>query len=74
MAMQEEEQLLMMMQMLTQKIHYVVHTEDNENHIEITLKTDSLEAAQLLPPLREGIVTNVTQMLYQMFAMNGERV
>jgi len=70
---QQREQL-MRMQTLTQRIRYVVHTEDDENRVEFTLKTDDPEAAQLLPQLREGIVASVTQMLYQMFAMSGERV
>jgi len=70
---QQKEQL-MKMQTLTRKIRYVVHTEDAENRVEVTLKTDDPEAAQLLPQLREGIVTSVTQMLYTMFAMEGERI
>ncbi len=74
MTIRGKEQLLMKMRMMTPKIHYVVHTEDNENRIEITLKTDSAEVAQLLPPLREGIVTCVVQILYEMFAVTGERV
>ena len=65
---------MMKMQALSQKIKYIVHTEDSENRVEVTLKTDDPEAAQLLPQITEGIVTSVTQMLYQMFAMNGERV
>ena len=65
---------MMKMQVLSQKIKYIVHTEDSENRVEVTLKTDDPEAAQLLPQITEGIVTSVTQMLYQMFAMNGERV
>ncbi len=65
---------LMKMQPFTEKIHYIIHTEDGANRIEITLKTDSPESAQLLPQLSEGIVTCVAQMLYQMFAMTGERV
>jgi hypothetical protein len=65
---------LMKMQVLTQRIHYVIHTEDNENRVEVTLRTDDPEAAQLLPQLCEGVVTSVTQMLYQMFAMTGERI
>lgn len=70
---QQKEQL-MKMQVFTQKIKYVIHTEDSENRVEVTLKTDDPEAAQLLPQLQEGIVTSVTQMLYQMFSMEGERV
>jgi hypothetical protein len=42
--------------------------------VEITLKTDDPMAAQLIPQIREGIVDSATQMLYQMFAMEGERV
>ena len=70
---QQREQL-MKMQVLTQKIKYKVHTEDNENRVEVILKTDDAEAAQLIPQIREGIVDSITQMLYQMFAMTGERV
>lgn len=70
---QQREQMAKMQQ-FTQKIKYVVHTEDKENRVEVSLKTDDPEAAQLLPQIREGIVESVTQMLYQMFAMTGERV
>ena len=68
---QQQEQLTRM-QVLTQNISYIIHTEDNR--VEIILKTDDPEAAQLIPQLQEGIVGSATQMLYQMFAMGGERV
>ncbi len=68
---QQREQL-MQAQQFTKKIKYVVHTEGNR--IEISLVTEDKEAAQLLPQIEEGIVTSVTQMLYTMFAMSGERV
>jgi len=61
-------------QVLTQRIKYVVHTEDNEHRVEVSLKTDDSEAIQMLPQITEGIVASVTQMLYQMFGMTGERV
>jgi len=70
---QQREQLIKM-QVFTQRIKYIIHTEDGENRLEVTLKTDNPEAAQLIPQIREGIVDSITQMLYQMFAMNGERV
>jgi len=60
------------MQVYTQHIRYVIHTE--ENGIEITLKTDNPEAAPLVPELQEGMVTCVTQLFYQMFGMEGERI
>ncbi len=68
---QQREQL-MQAQQFTKKIKYVVHTEGNR--IDISLVTDDKEASQLLPQIEEGIVTSVTQMLYTMFAMSGERV
>jgi len=70
---QQREQLASMQQ-LTRNIQYVVHTEDSENRVEVTLKTEDPQAAELIPQIREGIVDSVTQMLYQMFAMTGERV
>jgi hypothetical protein len=70
---QQREQLARM-QVLSKKIRYIVHTEDKENRVEIILKTDDPEAAKLLPQIREGLVDSSTQMLYQMFAMQGERV
>ena len=70
---QQREQLARTQQ-ITKNVKYIVHTEDSENRVEVTLKADDPEAAQLLPQLQEGIVTSVTQMLYQMFAMQGERV
>jgi len=68
---QQREQLVQAQQ-FTKKIKYVVHTEGNR--IEFSLVTDDKEAAQLLPQIQEGIVSSVTQMLYTMFAMSGERV
>ena len=68
---QQREQL-MQAQQFTKKIKYVVHTEGNRT--EISLVTDDKEAVQLLPQIQEGIVSSVTQMLYTMFAMSGERV
>jgi len=68
---QQREQLVQA-QRFTRKIKYVIHTEGNR--IEFSLITDDKEAAQLLPQIQEGIVNSVTQMLYTMFAMSGERV
>ena len=68
---QQQEQLVNM-QVLTKKISYIIHTEDDL--VGITLKTEDAEAANLIPQLQEGIVTSVTQMLYQLFSMAGERV
>jgi hypothetical protein len=68
---QQREQLVQAQQ-FTRKIKYVVRTEGNR--IEFSLITDDKEAAQLLPQIQEGIVNSVTQMLYTMFAMSGERV
>lgn len=67
---QQQEQLVSM-QALTKKIGYIIHTEGDL--VNITLKTDDPEAAKLIPQLQEGIVTSVTQMLYQLFSMEGER-
>lgn len=60
------------MQQFTEKIKYIVHTDDSG--VEISLQTDDLEAAKLIPQIQEGIVSSVTQMLYTMFTMTGERV
>ena len=68
---QQREQLVQAQQ-FTRKIKYIVRTEGNR--IEFSLITDDKEAAQLLPQIQEGIVNSVTQMLYTMFAMSGERV
>lgn len=68
---QQREQLVQA-QRFTRKIKYVVHTEGSR--IEFSLITDDKEAAQLLPQIQEGIINSVTQMLYTMFAMSGERV
>ena len=68
---QQKEQLARMQQ-LTKVIRYVVHTEDTR--VEVSLNTEDAEAAQLVSQIQEGIVTSITQMLYQMFAMEGERV
>ncbi len=70
---QQREQLAKM-QIFTKNVKYIVHTEDSENRVEVTLKTDDPQATQLLPQIREGIVNSITQMLYELFAMNGERI
>ena len=70
----EQREKLAQMQQVTKNIRYVVHTDDAANRVEITLQTDDPVAAQLIPQIREGIVDSATQMLYQMFAMAGERI
>lgn len=60
------------MQKLSVKIKYIVHTEGNR--VEFILETADAEAAKFIPKVEEGIVAAVTQMLYTMFAMNGERI
>ncbi|GEM_PF-2693574 len=69
---QYQREQLAKMQQFTRNIKYVVHTEDNR--VEVSLETEDPHAAQLIPQLQEGIVTSVTQMLYTMFDMKGERV
>ncbi len=68
---QQREQLAKMQQ-FTRKIKYIVHTDDER--VEVSLKTDDPESANLIPQIQEGIVSSVTQMLYTMFDMTGERV
>jgi len=70
---QQREQLAKMQQ-FTKNVKYIVHTEDSENRVEVSLKTDDPQAVQLLPQIREGIVNSITHMLYQIFSMEGERV
>lgn len=67
---QQQEQLAKM-QVLTQNVKYIIHTENNR--VEVSLETDDPEAAKLFPQLQEGMVNSITQMLYQLFAMSGER-
>lgn len=68
----QQQELLQKMQQFTKRMKYVIHTEGNK--VEVSIDTEDAEAAQLIPQLQEGIVTSVTQMLYLMFAMHGERV
>lgn len=74
MATPQQREQIAKMQVFSKNIKYIIHTDDNENRVEVSLKTDDPQAAQLLPQIREGIVDSVTQMLYQMFAMTGERI
>ena len=60
------------MQVFTQKIHATVHSDGNR--LEVTLNTDDAEAAKLIGQLIEAMVGTITQMLYQLFAVTGERV
>ncbi len=68
----QQREMLVHAQQFTKKIKYVVHTEGNR--IELSLITDDKEAAQLLSQIQEAMVISVTQMLYSMFAMSGERI
>lgn len=68
---QQREQMAKMQQ-FTKKIKYIVHTDDGR--VEVSLKADDPESANLIPQIQEGIVSSVTQMLYTMFDMTGERV
>jgi len=74
MATPQQREQLAKAQQFTKHIKYIVHTEDSQNRLEFTLKTDDPQAAQLIPQLQEGIVASVTQMLYTLYAMEGERV
>ncbi len=74
MATPQQREQIAKMQVFSKNIRYIIHTDDNESRVEVSLKTDDPQAAQLLPQIREGIVDSVTQMLYQMFAMTGERI
>ena len=70
---QQREQLARM-QELSKRIRYIVHTDDAQNRIQITLKADDPESTQLIPQILEAMVGSTTQMLYQLFAMEGERI
>jgi len=74
MATPQQREQLTKMQQFTKNVKYIVHTDDNANRVEVTLKTTDPQAVQLLPQIREGIVSSVAQMLYVMFGMEGERV
>ncbi len=68
---QQKEQLAKMQQ-FTKNVKYIIHTEGTK--VEVSLETADPQAAQMIPQLQEGIVGSVTQMLYTMFDMKGERV
>jgi hypothetical protein len=70
----QQQQQFIKMQEYTKKIHYIIHTEDSENRVEVSLVTEDPEAAQLLSQIKETIVNGITQTLYQFFGMSGERV
>jgi len=74
MANPHQREQILKAQQVGRNIKYVIHTDDQKNRIEITFKTDDPEASQLLPQISEGMVAAVTQLLFQMFAMSGERV
>ncbi len=73
-ATREQREALEKMQPFTRKIKYVIHTDDEKHRVEVSLLTDDQESMTLLPQLQEGIVDSITQMLYTMFDMSGERV
>jgi hypothetical protein len=63
---------LAQMQSVTSRIKARVHTEANRE-IRVYLDTDDAEAAQWLPQVTEGLVGSVSQALYQLFGITGER-
>ena len=67
-----QQEQLAMMQVYTTKIHYVLHTEDNR--MEISLQTEDAEAENFVPQLQEAMVGCISQVLYHMFGIQGERV
>ena len=69
----QQRQKLAEMQEVTRNISYVVHTEDDENRIEVTLESEDPEAILVIPQIREAVVDSITQTLYTMFAMSGKR-
>ena len=70
----QQTEMLAMLQHFTRNIKYVIHTDDDQNRIEVTLSTDSKDCAQLIPQLRELFILMVIRTFYHMFAMKGERV
>jgi hypothetical protein len=68
----QQQEELAKAQQFTKHIKYIVHTD--EGKVEFTLQTDKPQSAQLIPQLLEGIVASVTQMLYTLYAMEGERI
>ena len=74
MANSEQREQILKAQEVGRNIKYVIHTDDDENRIEITFNTDDPEAVEFLAQVSEGMVTAITQLLFQMFAMSGERI
>lgn len=68
----QQQEVLEKIQAISQNINAQIKTSDNE--VQISLKTDNPEAAQLVPQIQEALVNSIAQTLYQMFNITGKRV
>ena len=66
----EQQEMLKRVKSVSQKITARVKT--GENGLELELNTDDPEASQVIPQIREALVSCVAATLYQMFAIGGE--
>lgn len=68
----QQQEALKRIQAVSQNISAQIKTSDNQ--LQVWLKTDDPEAAQLLPQIQEALVNSIAGTLYQMFNISGERV
>ena len=68
----QQQETLKKIQAVSQHINAQIKSSDNE--LQVSLKTENPEAAQLVPQIQEALVNSIAQTLYQMFNITGERV
>jgi len=67
----QQQEVLQRIQAVSKNINAEIKTSDNQ--LQVWLKTDNPEAAQLVPQIQEALVSSIANTLYQMFNIIGQR-
>ena len=67
----QQQEVLQRIQAVSKNINAEIKTSDNQ--LQVWLKTDNPEAAQLVPQIQEALVNSIANTLYQMFNISGQR-
>jgi hypothetical protein len=67
----QQQEVLQRIQAVSKNINAEIKTSDNQ--LQVWLKTDNPEAAQLVPQIQEALVNSIANTLYQMFNITGQR-
>lgn len=68
----QQQEALERVQAVSQNINAEIKTSGDQ--LQVWLKTDDPQAAQLIPQIQEALVNSIAGTLYQMFNISGRRV